>query len=226
MFHEIFFDSITKYTSETWKIEVWNDLKKRVYGIPFDIYQTESFDKLNEKILEINKSYDIKFKFLFYLATTPVNYFQIIHMLNEKNLLTDNTKIVVEKPFGLDLQSAKILHKDLLKYLKPSQIFRIDHYLGKEPIQNIIIFRKNNPLFQSIWSNKHIEKVEIIVAETVGVDKRADFFEATGILKDMIQSHLLQILALVTMDIPDFVDPENLKKSKLKLLRSIRKFSE
>ncbi|MHA2127905.1 MAG: glucose-6-phosphate dehydrogenase [Candidatus Hodarchaeales archaeon] len=225
-FHELFFDSLVKYSSETWKIDVWNDLKSRAFGLAFDIYQDESFDRLKEKLIELNEKFNLNMKFLFYLATAPKNYFQIVHRLYGNELLSSESKIVIEKPFGLDLHSAKQLNNDLLKYLNPSQIFKIDHYLGKESIQNILVFRKNNPLIESIWSKKLIDSIEIIVAETVGVDKRADYFEQTGILKDMIQSHLLQILALLTMEIPDRLDPESLKKSKITLLSSVRKYTE
>ncbi|MFW9930820.1 MAG: glucose-6-phosphate dehydrogenase [Candidatus Thorarchaeota archaeon] len=225
-FHEIFFDSIVKYTPETWKIDVWSEIKERIFGFPSDIYKTETFEKLKQFITHLDNQFHINGHYFYYLATAPNNYFQIIHSLHNNNMLNDTSKIVIEKPFGLDLISAKKLHQDLLNYFKSNQIFKIDHYLGKEPIQNIIVFRKNNPLFQLIWSNRYINRIEIIVAETVGVDKRADYFEQTGILKDMVQSHLLQILALLTMKLPEIINPETLKRNKINLLKSIRRYTE
>ena len=225
-FKEIFFDSIVKYSAETWNIDKWDVLSKNVFGIHSDFYNEESFNELKAFIQEINEKLHLNGRYMFYLATAPANYSIVIEKLYNRNLLTRDSRIVIEKPFGLDLRSAQKLNNELLTYLTPEQIFRIDHYLGKEPIQNILVFRKNNPLFSSIWSNKSIGRIEIIVAETVGVDKRTDYFEQTGILRDMIQSHLLQILALLTMKIPETLEPELLIKNKVELLKSVRKFTE
>ena len=225
-FKEIFFDSIVKYSAETWNIDKWDLLSKNLFGIHSDFYNEDSFDELKIFIKEIDNKLGLNGKYMFYLATAPANYPLVIEKLYNRNLLTKDSRIIIEKPFGLDLKSAQKLNNELVAYLTPEQIFRIDHYLGKEPIQNILVFRKNNPLFSSIWNNKTIARIEIIVAETVGVDKRTDYFEQTGILRDMVQSHLLQILALLTMEIPEVLEPELLIKNKVKLLKSVRKYAE
>ena len=225
-FQETFFDSVIKYSYDTWRIDRWDELKHRLYGLSTDFSHKNTFDTLAETIRTIDAANNIQGNYFFYLATAPSNYSTIITILQEKGLLSPKSRIIIEKPFGLDLKSARNLHKELLAFLAPEQIFKIDHYLGKESIQNILVFRANNPLFRYIWNKEEIEKVVVLVSETAGVDKRAEYFEQTGILRDMVQSHLLQILALLTMEIPKQINPESVKRNKLKLLEAVRKFSE
>jgi glucose-6-phosphate 1-dehydrogenase len=164
------------------------------------------------------------------LATAPSNYQQIIHKLQEFNILkglyeTSWGRIIIEKPFGLNLDGAIELNKLLKNYVQEDQIFRIDHYLGKEAVQNLLVFRFANMLFNPVWNRKYIDHIQITVAETVGLDKRIDYFEQTGGLIDMVQSHLLQILAFLTMERPTSLDPDNIRDKKVELFRSIKKFN-
>jgi glucose-6-phosphate 1-dehydrogenase len=164
---------------------------------------------------------------LFYLAVAPALYPVIVRNLNEARLLTaagsnGYRRIVVEKPFGSDLASAQDLDRALHTVMGEDQIYRIDHYLGKETVQNILVLRFGNAIFEPLWNRNYIDHVQITVAETVGVEHRADYYEHTGQLRDMFQNHLLQLLALVAMEPPVAVEANALRDEKVKVLRSIR----
>ena len=124
------------------------------------------------------------------------------------------TRVIVEKPFGLDQRSAENLNTEITQYFKEDQIYRVDHFLGKEAVQNILVFRLSNLLFQPVWNREYFEYIQITCAETVGIEGREDFFEQTGAIRDMIQSHLLQVLALLTMETPRSLDPEEIRDEK------------
>jgi glucose-6-phosphate 1-dehydrogenase len=167
---------------------------------------------------------------LFYLSTPPNLFSQILKLLESENLVREDydgipwRRIVVEKPFGRDLESANELERELGRMLKERQIYRIDHYLGKETIQNILMLRFANSVFEPIWNNRFIESVQITAAETVGVEHRAGYFEKTGLLRDMFQNHMLQLLSLVAMEPPSSFDADRIRDEKAKLLNSLRPF--
>jgi glucose-6-phosphate 1-dehydrogenase len=168
---------------------------------------------------------------LFYLAIAPKLYPIVVRKLNEARLLTPMgnngyRRIVVEKPFGSDLQSAESLNRELLSVMSEDQIYRIDHYLGKETVQNILVFRFGNAIFEPLWNRNYIDHIQITVAETVGVGHRAEYYDQTGLLRDMFQNHLLQLLALVAMEPPVAVEANALRDEKVKVLRSIRDIPE
>src|SRR5206468_7002753 len=131
-------------------------------------------------------------------------------------------RVIVEKPFGRDLESAKALNKQLLKFAEEKQIYRIDHYLGKETVQNILAFRFANGIFEPIWNRRYIDHVQLMVAETVGVEDRGGYYETAGVLRDMIQNHMFQLLALVAMEPPIAFQADAVRDEKVKVLRAIR----
>ena len=166
---------------------------------------------------------------VFYLAISPSLFGEVVDQLHAATLLRrweegDSfwQRVVVEKPFGHDLQSARVLNNHLLRHARERQIFRIDHYLGKETVQNIMMFRFSNAIFEQLWSREAIEHVQITVSETVGVGSRGGYFEEAGTMRDMMQNHLLQILSLVAMEPPPSLAAEDVRGEKVKALKSIR----
>lgn len=167
---------------------------------------------------------------LFYLAIPPAAIEQVVQQLNQADLVNEPaaeswSRIVVEKPFGRDLASAHELNAALGSVFDESQIFRIDHYLGKETVQNLLVFRFANVIWEPVWNRNYIDHVQITVAETVGVGQRASYYERAGALRDMVQSHLLQLLMIIGMEPPTSYDPESIRSEKVKVLRAIRPIS-
>ena len=159
---------------------------------------------------------------LFYLAVTPAFYKVIADNLDKQSVIGPHSSIIVEKPIGNDLQSSIDINESLALYFNENQIFRIDHYLGKEAVQNLLALRFGNILFEKIWSNVAVDHVQITVAETLGLEKRGSYYDQTGAIKDMLQNHLLQILCLVAMEPPTNINSESIRDEKLKVLRSLR----
>ncbi len=177
-------------------------LKEKIELFSMNLTEINDYKKLSEKINEIERKLGVEAQHIFYLAVPPQVSQPIIELLGESGLAREGeTKLLLEKPFGVDLDSASELVKYIDKYFDPEQVYRIDHYLAKEMAQNIIVFRENNFLFCETWNNKFITAIEIIATESIGVEGRAIFYEQTGALRDLIQSHLLQLASLVLMDI-------------------------
>ena len=166
---------------------------------------------------------------LFYLATPPSEFSVIVQQLGKAGLVTETDgawrRVIIEKPFGHDLASAVALNKEILGVLQESQIFRIDHYLGKQTVQNIMVFRFANGFVEPLWSREHIDHVQITVAETVGVETRGKFYDKTGALRDMVPNHIFQLLSLIAMEPPARFDAEALRSEKAKVLDSVQRFT-
>ncbi|MGU7776107.1 glucose-6-phosphate dehydrogenase [Burkholderia sp. MR1-5-21] len=159
---------------------------------------------------------------VFYLSTSPELFTTICDNLSAAHLVDAHARVVLEKPLGHDLASAKAINDSVGKHFEESQIYRIDHYLGKETVQNLMVLRFGNPIFGPLWQAPSIRSVQITVAETVGVGSRAGFYDHTGALRDMVQNHLLQLLCIVAMEPPVSLDPDAVRDEKLKVLRSLR----
>ena len=166
---------------------------------------------------------------LFYLATAPEFFGGIVERLSKAGLMQEAEgawrRVIVEKPFGTDLESAKALNEELLSVLNENQIYRIDHYLGKETVQNIMVFRFGNGIFEPLWNRDHIDHVQITVAETVGVEQRGSFYEKTGALRDMVPNHISQLVALTAMEVPTSFDADAVRSEKVKVMDSLRPFT-
>ena len=162
---------------------------------------------------------------LFYLATGPDIFIPVVEQLSLHGLVEGNARVVVEKPLGRDAHSAKEINHALRKYLKENQIYRIDHYLGKEMVQNLLALRFANLFLEPLWNRKWVQDVHISIAEQVGVETRGDFYDHTGALRDMVQNHLLQLVSIVAMEPPVNANPDAIRDEKVKVLRALHKFT-
>jgi glucose-6-phosphate 1-dehydrogenase len=206
------------------------DFLNKIFYNASDFDQDSGYEKLKELFVQIEKDLGIKCNKIFYLATQPQFFPTIVEKLNSHNLIsktdpkTRSAKVIFEKPFGYDLESAISLKKKMYSYLSQDQILQIDHFLGKEGVQNLLNFRFSNPVFEELWSRKYIDSVQITIGEDIGIGTRGDFFEKTGMLRDIVQNHLMQILSLVAMEKPKNFQADTIQKEKIKLVRSIRQF--
>lgn len=185
----------------------------------------DDYGGLRDRIEKLNTDLGTNGNYIFYLSTPPDIYETIAKNLSEQTLSDDTNgwrRMIVEKPFGYDLKSARELNRGLQKYFKESQIFRIDHYLGKETVQNLLVTRFANSIFEPLWNRHYIHHVEITNAERVGVEKRGGYYDKSGALRDMFQNHLLQIVSLVVMEPPISDLPEEIRNEKVKALKSLR----
>lgn len=193
--------------------------------IKFDPSNEADYTKLKERLSKLEADEGVCFNRLFYLSIPPQVYGTTIRSLGNSGLAKGcehgvaKSRLLVEKPFGYDLKSAKTLIKQTAKYFKESQVFRIDHYLAKETAQNILAFRRNNPLFNEVWNNKMITKIHVRALESISIEGRANFYENLGALRDIVQSHLMQLMAITTMELPDDISSsKQIHQDKIKLL--------
>ncbi len=207
------------------------DTLKKMYDharmFQMDLVDPAAYQSLRATLDEIEESNGVCMNRLYYLSIPPQVYDPIIRLMGEASLNTScqhgkaMTRLLVEKPFGYDLQSAQMLIADTEKVFGEEQIFRIDHYLAKETVQNILTFRFKNPIFEALWNRTHISQIEIYASEKITIEGRAQFYEPIGALRDFIQSHLLQILAIVTMDQPKAMDSDSIHASKQLVLSQV-----
>jgi glucose-6-phosphate 1-dehydrogenase len=209
--------------------EIWADLEPRLHYLEGDFRSPDLYSDLHTLLATIDRSTGTGGNYLFYLATPPVFFHVIPACLGREGLLAEEDdawrRVIVEKPFGRDLDSAKALNRDLLKCLAEEQIYRIDHYLGKETVQNILVYRFANGTTEPVWNRRYIDHVQITVAETLGVEGRAGYYEKSGALRDMVPNHLLVLLGITAMEPPGSFEAETLRQEATKVLRSIQPFS-
>ncbi len=223
---------VEQYCSHAMEERFWKPLSERMESIAgADINEESTFTHLKDRIREIEEEWGRGANKVFFFATSPSHFKTIVCQLTKTGLNTSSdsncwTRVIIEKPFGLNLRDADNLNNLLMEGFREDQVYRIDHFLGKESVQNILIFRLSNLMFQPLWNNKYIDHIQITTSETIGVEGRVDFFEQTGAVLDMLQSHILQILAFVTMEPPTSFSPEAIRDEKVILFRSIRRYDE
>lgn len=204
----------------------WDVFSKNVFYQVSDINDSETYKEFGKRIQAHNADWKTKANVIYYLAVSP-NFFPTIAANISKAKLADDpekTRIVIEKPFGHDLESAKELNQQLACIFDEKQIYRIDHYLGKETVQNIMAFRFANSIMEPLWNRNYIEHVQISVTEQLGVEERGDYYDGAGAMRDMIQNHLLQLLCLVAMESPVNFSPDEVRNRKVDVLRAMRRF--
>ncbi len=216
---------IHELSSRSIESNICDWLLQRLHYISGDFKDLHTFEKLNECLSQLDTSHGVEGNYLYYMATSPTFFPKIVQFLAEKGLVTQHNgcsrRVIFEKPFGHDLQSAKALNRELCTVLAEDQIYRIDHYLGKETVQNILVFRFANGIFEPVWNRQYIDHVQITVAETLGVEHRGNYYEKAGALRDMVPNHLLQLLAFVAMEPPNAFDAEAVRDEKARVLRAI-----
>lgn len=214
------FSRSNQYTEEQ-----WGSFSEKITFLKFDITDEDSFFHLSEKLAAFDVACEDRANRLFYLSVAPGFIDKVSSNLKKAGMADEVKKdrIVIEKPFGYDKASAVALNQLLNQHFEEEQIFRIDHYLGKETVQNILAFRFANTVFEPIWSNRHIESVQITVAEQVGVEDRGGYYDHSGALRDMIQNHLLQILCMVAMDAPVEFESSLIRDKKAEILKAVRR---
>lgn len=208
--------------------EVWRSFAANVYFCAGDLARAELYRDLSERLREVSTECGTDGNLLHYLAIPPSLIELVVEGLGRGGLLRQDpdlrrwTRVIVEKPFGRDLATARALNTALSNALDETQIYRIDHYLGKETVQNLLVFRFANVLWEPLWNRNYVDHVQITVSEALGVEDRAGYYESAGAMRDMVQSHLLQLLAIIAMEAPAGYDAESIRDEKVKLLRSVR----
>ena len=215
--------SVAEFTGKDFSHDKWNTLAPSIHYHPGDITQADSFDSLANFLDELER--DEPSERIYYLATAPRFYEPAIAGLGHSGLADEGhgpRRIVIEKPFGVDLQSAQSLNVAVHRVFDERQVFRIDHYLGKETVQNLAVLRFANTIFEPVWNRNYIDHVQITVAEEVAVGDRGDYYDTAGVMRDMFQNHLLQLLTITAMEPPVRFEADAIRNEKVKVLQAIR----
>lgn len=202
---------------------------RRVFYLAFDSTNSAEYGKLKERIRFLQQQEQLPDKVIYYLATPPLMYELVPACLQENGMNVPEKedgwrRVIVEKPFGTSLESAQRLNQHLCKIFDEKEIYRIDHYLGKETVQNILVLRFSNGIFEPLWNRNYVDSVEISASETLGVENRGKYYDGAGALRDMIQNHLMQLMAFTTMESPSVFDPEPIRDEIVKVFRALRPY--
>ena len=220
---------IREFLKNELRSETWDWLKERIRYVRGDFGDADSYRRLASELSRVDAEHETGGNYLHYLATPPSSFSGIVGQLREAGLVREAAghwrRVIIEKPFGRDLESARDLNRDLRQALREEQIYRIDHYLGKETVQNILMFRFANSIFEPIWNRRYVDHVQITVAEQVGVEQRGGYYEEAGALRDMVSNHLLQLLSLIAMEAPNSFDADAVRDEKAKALNAIQPLS-
>jgi len=209
--------------------ELWNWFVQRLYYLPGEFEDPQAYQRLKQLLAQVDKDLHTEGNYLHYLATAPGFFSVVVKQLGLAGLIQGQNKqwrrVIIEKPFGRDLDSAAALNREIRQTLEENQIYRIDHYLGKETVQNILAFRFANGIFEPIWNRRYVDHVQITVAEKIGVEQRGDYYEQAGALRDMVPNHIFQLITLTAMEPPISFDADAVHDEQAKILRALQPFS-
>jgi glucose-6-phosphate 1-dehydrogenase len=214
-------DAVVASGKERPEGEVWSRFAAGISYVSGSFDEPSALKGLREHIERIDSTRGCEGRRFFYCSTPPELYLRIVEAIAAEDL-GRNARIVIEKPFGTDLETARQLNRELHRVFDESRVFRIDHYLGKETVQNILVLRFANALFEPLWNRKYVDHIQLTVAEDIGIEGRGRFYERTGALRDMVQTHLFQVLAFLAMEPPPVFEPEALRDEIVKVMRSMR----
>jgi glucose-6-phosphate 1-dehydrogenase len=213
-------DAIKEFASHAPEGEVWRDFSDHLTYLSGNFTDANAFSMLADHLKSVDKDHGTGGNRFFHTATPSSVFPDVVRLLGESGL-SKNARIVFEKPFGHDLESARALNRTIHEVFDESQVFRIDHYLGKDTVQNILAFRFSNGLFEPVWNRRYLDSVQITVAENIGIEGRGAFYEQTGTIRDMVQTHLFQVMTFLAMEPPANFEPDRLRDETVKVLRSI-----
>ncbi len=226
VFREKLSHDIKEFATDSVKPEIWNWFLDRTYYLQGDFKDPAAYEKLKGMLQEVGTTHKIPGNYCYYLATAPTYFLDIVRQLGLTGLAREEKsswrRAIIEKPFGHDVESAHALNLGLNNILDKGQIYRIDHYLGKETVQNILVFRFANSIFEPIWDRRYIDHVQITAAESVGVERRGNFYETNGALRDMVPNHLFQLLSLISMEPPSSFDATAVRDEQNKVIHSVK----
>ncbi len=222
-------EAIKKFSEEKTGNEQIKSFTQDLCYISMDSSSISEYDKLNEVLSVTDKKYGIGGNYIFYLATPPLMYEVISLNLASKGLMSQQEgfrRVIIEKPFGYDLISGRKLNSTLHELISEEQIYRIDHYLGKETVQNLLVMRFANGIFEPLWNRNFIDRIEITSAESIGIETRGGYYDSSGALRDMVQNHLLQMVGLTAMEPPSSLDADPIRNEVLKVFQSLQPIKE
>jgi glucose-6-phosphate 1-dehydrogenase len=228
-FRERMTRDIKQFATAHFDSDVWDWLVHRIYFVSGKFDDPDCYVRLGQKLEEVAKAHNTHGNCFFYLATSPSFFAPIVKQLGAHGLTAADKqrwrRVIVEKPFGRDLVSARALNREIAKVLTEDQIYRIDHYLGKETVQNILVFRFGNGIFEPIWNRRYVDNVQITVAETVGVEQRGSYFDNSGTMRDMVPNHIFQLLSLTAMEPPTSFAADAVREQQTQVLHAIQAIS-
>jgi len=214
-------EAVTTHARDDFVDDVWEFLAQGIRYIGMDFGDEEAWDAVTECLNELDETRGTAGNRVYYLAVPPSAFAPIVEQIGRRRSAEGWTRVILEKPFGHDLETARALNETIARYFDESEVFRIDHYLGKETVQNMLVLRFANGIFEPIWNRQFVDHIQITVGESVGVEGRAGFYEEAGAVRDIVQNHLLQLLAITAMEPPIEFDAESVRNEKVKVLRAM-----
>ena len=219
-------EELPNFAHDPIDLKMWEWLSQRIYYVKGDFQDPEAYKRLQQQISEVEKLHNTGGNRFFYLAVAPRFFAPIVQQLGNAGLVQEENgrwaRVIIEKPFGHDLESARFLNAELKKVLGERQIYRIDHYLGKETVQNVMVFRFTNNIIEPLWNRNYVDHVQITAAETVGVEHRGGFYETAGALRDMVPNHLFQLMTMTAMEPPISFDADEVRNKQAEVLHAIQ----